>query len=433
MNVLVQQTARLDGQVTPPASKSHSIRALLFALMATGDTRLTNVLACDDTEAAKAVCRQLGADLAVETDSWRIKSLGLPLASSVACLHTGNSGVTTHFVMPLLGLRQDVNQSLILDCGEQMRARPVGPLIEALQCLGMTIECMKQPGQLPLTVTGPLRGGVSHVDGRTSQYLSALLMALPCAEKDSDITVQHLCERPYVDMTLQWLTRQGIRYQHQQKGDSDRYLIPGRQRYAGFEATIAGDFSSASYLIAASVLLPGRVTLQGLDWQDPQGDKQLVTWLQAMGASIQIEAQGLVIEGGRPLRGMTIDARHTPDLLPVLAVIGTQASGMTRLIHVAHARIKETDRIASMTEGLSQLGARIEAHPDGLTVYPSRLRGGKVEGFGDHRTVMALAVAGLLAEGTTHISDGEAIQKTFPTFVEQLQALGAKLRLANER
>lgn len=432
MNLLVQQTSRLVGQVTSPASKSHSIRALLLALMAAGDSRLSNVLACDDTQAAKAVCRQLGADIAVEADSWWVKSLGLPLSSSVTGVHTGNSGVTTHLVMPLLGLRQNAHQSLVLDCGEQMRARPVGPLIEALQRLGMTIDCLKQPGQLPLKVTGALRGGVSHVDGSTSQYLSALLMALPCAEKDSHITVHHLCERPYVDLTLQWLTRQGIRYQHYHKGDIDQYHIPGRQRYAGFTATIAGDFSSASYLIAASVLLPGCVTLQGLDWQDPQGDKQLVTWLQAMGASIRIEEQGLVIEGGRPLRGMTIDARHTPDLLPVLAVIGTQASGLTRLIHVAHARIKETDRIRSMTEGLSRLGAQIEAHPDGLTVYPSRLQGGKVEGFGDHRTVMALAVAGLMAEGTTCISDGESVQKTFPTFVEQFQALGAKLQVCDE-
>lgn len=427
MNLQVQQTAQLTGQVMPPASKSHSIRALMLALMATGDTHLSHALLCDDTLAAISVCRQLGADIVLDVEPWQIMSPGLPLTPLADEIYTGNSGVTTHFVMPLLGLRQDVSRSIVVDCGEQMRARPVKPLIDALLRLGMTVEYVQQPGQLPLRVTGPLRGGAAQIDGTTSQYVSALLMALPCAVEDSELTVQHLCERPYVDMTLQWLTSQGIRYEHQRFQDLDVYRIPGRQRYAGFAAAIAADFSSASYLIAASVLLPGRVTLTGLDWQDAQGDKQFVTLLQTMGAHIRLESHGLVIDGGHPLRGITIDARDIPDLLPVLAVIGTQATEMTRITDVPHARIKETDRIASMCAGLSRLGARIEAQPDGLIVYPSRLQGCQVQGCGDHRTVMALAVAGLIAQGTTWISDGQSIQKTFPTFVEQLQALGARV------
>lgn len=432
MNLLVQQTAQLTGQVMPPASKSHTIRALMLALMATGDTRLSHALLSDDSLAAIDVCRQCGAEMALDAEPWQITSAGLPLKPLTDEIYTGNSGVTTHFVLPLLGLRQDVNRSIVVDCGEQMRARPVKPLIDALRHLGMTIECVQQADQLPLRVTGPLRGGVTRVDGTTSQYVSALLMALPCAAEDSELTVQHLCERPYVDMTLQWLTSQGIRYEHQRLQDWDVYRIPGRQRYVGFEAVIAADFSSASYLIAASVLLPGRVILTGLDWQDPQGDKQLITLLQAMGAHIRFEPYSLVIEGGHPLRGMTIDARDIPDLLPVLAVIGTQTAEMTRITDVPHARIKETDRIASMCEGLSRLGARIEAQSDGLAIYPSRLQGAKVRGCGDHRTVMALAVAGLIAQGTTSISDGQAIQKTFPTFVEQLQALGARVMMCDE-
>ena len=212
----------------------------------------------------------------------------------------------------------------------------------------------------------------------------------------------------------------------------DIYRIAGRHHYNAFKAVIPGDFSSASSLIAASVLLPGRVTLRGLDWYDSQGDKQLISWLQAMGANIRIASDAIVIEGGQPLQGMTIDARDTPDLLPVLAVIGSQAAGVTRLIHVPHARIKETDRIHSMTAGLRQLSAQIEAHADGLTVWSSRLHGAHVKGYGDHRTVMALTVAGLVAQGTTVISDAHAIQKTYPTFVEHLQSLGAHVVMRHD-
>ena len=201
----------------------------------------------------------------------------------------------------------------------------------------------------------------------------------------------------------------------------------GNQTYQKFTQTISGDFSSASYLITAAVLLPGEVILEGLDMADPQGDKILIHLLIQMGANITINPNNIIIHGGKKLMGIKIDAADIPDLLPVLAVIGTQALGKTEIHNVKHARIKETDRIKSMSEGLTKLGAKITEHEDGLVIYQSTLKGSQLNGFGDHRTVMALSIAGLLANGVTQITDSEAIHKTYPTFVETMQSLGAKI------
>jgi 3-phosphoshikimate 1-carboxyvinyltransferase len=313
-----------------------------------------------------------------------------------------------------------------------MRLRIIKPLVETLRQMGLSIRYLKNEGSCPLEISGNLTGGIASVSGLTSQYLSALLISLPCALNDSEISVQDLMERSYVDLTIEWLKNQGISFTHQQNDNVDIYKIKGGQRYKEFNASISGDFSSASYLIAAAVLTQSNIELEGLDMQDQQGDKILVTILQEMGADIVVvEPSRLIIRGGKTLKGLKIDATDIPDLLPTLAVIGTYAEGKTEIYNAHHARIKETDRIHSMKEGLERLGARTEEHHDNLTIYQSKLKGAHVKGYGDHRTVMALALAGMLAQGETIIDEGESISKTFPTFVEVMQSLGAKMQLVN--
>ncbi|MDF3055562.1 MAG: 3-phosphoshikimate 1-carboxyvinyltransferase, partial [Gammaproteobacteria bacterium] len=158
---------------------------------------------------------------------------------------------------------------------------------------------------------------------------------------------------------------------------------------------------------------------------EPQSDKALIPLLQEMGASINVEGDRLIIRGGKTLKGIDIDANDFPDLIPALCVIATQAVGKTHIYNVAQARIKETDRIHSMSAGLSKMGAKIETTHDGMTLWHSTLHGSHVEGFGDHRTVMALCVAGLLASGKTVVSDAEVVNKTFPLFIEEMKLLGA--------
>ena len=425
MNILASNTTTLAGTVTVPASKSQTIRGLVVATLAEGKSILKNALVSDDITAARHACEALGATIAEDGADLIVESTSVPLARATEAMHTGNSGITTRFIMPAIGLRAETDTSMTIDCSEQMRQRPVQPLIDALSALGMNISGT----HCPLTVTGSLTGGQVTIDGESSQYLSALLLNLPCASGDSVIDVPNLQEKPYVDMTLRWLREQSVAYRHEEDGNIDRYHITGGHRYQQFTKMIPGDFSSASYLIAAGVMWPGRVELHGLDMDDPQPDKQLIEILKDMGARIEYENGVLTIEGGGKLSGREIDCNDIPDMLPTIAVVGTYAEGETRLTNVAHARIKETDRIVSMAEGLRKMGAEIEERDDGLVIKKSQLTGAQVHGYHDHRTIMALSLAGLMAKGETIIDTAEGINKTFPTFARLMQSLGANITL----
>lgn len=437
MHIIVNTTQKITGAVLTPSSKSHSVRGLLLAALAGGTTELINVLDSDDTAVARKVVEALGARLNVKKNietgnglDIQVKSNGAPITLSDK-IFTGDSGITTRFALPLLGLRKNSNVPVQMDCSPQMRVRPIKPLIETLNRLGMKIQQLNNKQFYPLVVSGLLRGGRAEVDGMTSQYLSALMFALPLAVNNSEITVNKLNERPYAEMTARWLDEQAIEYKWENKNERDIIFIKGGQKYHPFKKIIPGDFSSASYLIAAGVLRGQEVRVRGLDFADPQGDKRLVEILKKMGADIQYKNNELVIYGGKKLSGMTIDCNDIPDMLPTLAIVATQASGRTELINVPQARLKETDRIHSLCDGLVRLGARAEELPNGLVVYESVLRGAAVRGYNDHRTVMALALAGLAAEGETKIDTAESINKTFPNFADLMRKLGAKIKMVN--
>ena len=458
MKLIVNKTEILSGGATPPGSKSQTVRGLILATLAKGRSVLCNALDSDDTNAAIQICESLGSKISREGNDLVIESSAAPLDSDRKEINSGNSGITTRFILPVLGLRKSL-EPIILDTDEQMRVRPLVPLIDALDNLGMKIE--SNNGKPPLKISGKLTGGKTTVNGLSSQYLSALLISCPLAEGDTEIEVANLHERPYVEMTLRWLDEQGIEYMHSQAGGShtpsahslrscglplkeeenspravDRFYIKGGQGYRPFEKSIPGDFSSASYMIAAAVMIPGEIRLHGLDMGDQQGDKRIIEVLREMGARLHLDqveiAPGklgnvLVIEGDRELKGITIDCNDMPDMVPTLAVIGTYAKGKTELINVAQARVKETDRIHSMREGLERMGAKIEEREDGLIVCQSKLYGAEVHGYQDHRTIMALAIAGMVADGETTIDTAEGINKTFPKFVDIMKTLGANI------
>ncbi|MEK7161078.1 MAG: 3-phosphoshikimate 1-carboxyvinyltransferase, partial [Patescibacteria group bacterium] len=278
-------------------------------------------------------------------------------------------------------------------------------------------------------VRGRLLGGKAEVAGNTSQYLSALLLSLPLAPKNSEIRVKNLRERPYVNMTLKWLKDLNIKYSVKRIKNVDIYTIKGGQNYKPFKKVIPGDFSSASCMLAAACLIPGTVVLKGLDVNDAQGDKKLLEILKKMGAELKISKNQILVKGGHKLKSLDINASDIPDLLPALAVIGTKAEGKTKIYNVPQARIKETDRIKSMLEGLRRMKAKTIEHKDGLTIYSGKLNGEVVKGFKDHRTVMAMSVAAMLAEGRTVITNAESINKTFPQFYAILKTLGADIKL----
>jgi 3-phosphoshikimate 1-carboxyvinyltransferase len=389
---------------------------------------LKNPLNCEDTKTALRICKNLGAKAQVKNNSILISSPGMLLAPRVEKLFTGDSGITTRFILPVLGLRANYHKAIILDCGEQMKSRPIKPLIDALNNLGMNIASIKNNNHCPLKIRGELMGGKIEVDGTTSQYISALLIALPCAKRDSEIVVKNLNERPYVEMTKKWLIGQKIIFRHLRKNQADIFKIKGRQKYCKFSKEIPGDFSSVSYLIAAGAMLGKKVEILGLDFKDEQGDKELVGILKKMGAKIYLKKSRLIITKSS-LKGIKINANSIPDLVPTLAVLGSAAEGKTEIVNVPQARLKETDRLKSMATELRKMGVQIYENKDGLKVYCSKLFGAKVQGHNDHRTVMALALAGIVAQGKTEISTAEAINKTFPEFTLIMKSLGAKIKL----
>ena len=258
-----------------------------------------------------------------------------------------------------------------------------------------------------------------------SQYLSSLLIHCPLIDQDSEIEVYDVHEKPYIRMTLGWLDRQGIRYEA--SDDFVHYKIFGGQSYRGQEVTIPGDFSSATFFLVAGSIMDSDVTLLGLDMNDAQGDKQVVHYLKEMGARIDVGEKGIRVRGGS-LKGVELDMADTPDAVPAMAVAGCFAKGKTTIRNVANARLKETDRIAVMAKELGRLGAKVEELSDGLIVHESALKGCPVKGYGDHRVVMSLAVAGLAIPGQLEVDRAEAVDVTVPNFVDLVQKLGGKIR-----
>jgi len=415
------QRSVLRGSVAIPGSKSHTIRAVAIAGMADGESVIEAPLLSADALSAAECIGALGAEVAREPGLWRVRGCGGKPRLTRSRIDTGNSGTTMNILLGLAALLPQGEVTLTGD--EQIQRRPNGPLAAALNNLGAKLVSVRNTNCPPWVVSGPLRGGFTTLDAPSSQYLTSLLLACPLAAGDSEIEVLRLNEESYVEMTLAWLAGQGIRLHRE---GLRRFRVPGRQRYKSFRRRIPADFSSASFFLCAGALRGNQVVSQGLDMVDSQGDKAVVDYLRQMGAPVTLTPDGIRVEAGA-LHGLEIDMNQTPDALPIMAVLGCFATGTTVLRNVAHARIKETDRIAVMACELRKLGAAIEERPDGLLIRESRLHGAEVEGHGDHRVVMALAVAGLSIPGETTVTTAEAAGVTFPEFATLIQRLGGLL------
>jgi len=411
--------SRLNGTITVPPSKSHTIRAVIIGALAGGTSVIEAPLSSGDTRSAVEAVRAFGATVETGPSSWTITGVGGRPRVPKEAVDVGNSGTTLYLIMGTAALADGWSE---LTGDEQIRRRTAQPLIDAFGGLGVEVTSVRGNGMAPIRVHGPLRGGSTSVKGISSQYLSSLLLACPLGEGDSDIAITDLNERPYVRMTLSWLDAQGIVY------DIDdgmtRAHIPGGQWYRAFERRIPGDFSSATFPLCAAALAGGTVTVEGIEMSDTQGDKRVIDILGEMGASIETADRSVTVTGG-PLKAVEVDMNEIPDALPMLAVTACFAEGTTVLRNVAQARIKETDRIAVMAQELSKLGAEVHELPDGLEIRGSGLHGGRIRGHGDHRIVMAMTVAGLAAQGPVTVDTAEAADITFPGFREGMRALGA--------
>ncbi|OQY32687.1 MAG: 3-phosphoshikimate 1-carboxyvinyltransferase [Spirochaetaceae bacterium 4572_59] len=408
----------LKGDLRIPSSKSHTIRALLIASFADSPSRILDPLYSEDTKSCLNACRLLGADIKEHEWGWDVlKPVDTRANQSALKIDTGNSGTTLYLITAMAAI---LDRRVDFDGDDQIRSRSASNLLDALKDLGVQVESSEN-GCAPYSVCGPMKSGETSIECPTSQYLSALLLALPLlrSQKISRVHVPLLMEKPYVEMTLKWMADQGIVLENRNYRD---FLIRGNQSYKGFEKKIPSDFSSATFFLCAAAITGSDLRFKGLDMNDTQGDKQVIPMLEKMGCSYRMEREDLLFSGG-VLRGSVLDLNDTPDALPALAATACYASSETRIVNVPQARMKETDRIAVMTTELRKMGAQIEELPDGMIIRPSKLKGSSVNGHGDHRIVMALAIASLMAEGETRISTKETVDITFPGFFDLLNSL----------
>jgi len=422
---LIVRKSRLKGTVVIPGSKSHTIRAVAIGSLAAGQSIIRKPLVSSDTQSAVDCYRALGAQIDTSDSTiWKVTGTGGRITAPQKSIDVGNSGTTLRIAMGSAALAE-ASQTTTLTGDEQIRTRPVGPLMDALGRLGAKCVSVNNNGKPPVRVTGKLAGGKTAIAASTSQYLSSLLLCAPLAAEDTEIDVTLLNEPGYVQMTLDWLDKQGIEYQNE---NMRKFKIKAGQSYKPFDATIPADFSSATFFLCAAALTADELTLLGLDFSDSQPDKAVVDYLKAMGADISISDNSVTVKAA-PLKGVEIDMNKTPDALPAMAVMAAFAEGRTRLVNVEQARGKETDRIKSMAEELKKMAVDVEELRDGLIIRPGRVKPAELNGSSDHRIVMALSLAGLKLDGQTSIDTAEAVNVTFPDYVKLMKSIGADMEL----
>ena len=418
--------SRLKGTVAIPASKSHTIRAVAITSLAAGESLIHNPLDSSDAQAAVTSYRALGATIDTSDPKlWRVTGTDGRITTPKEIIDVGNSGTTLRVAMGSAALAGQ-DQKITFTGDEQIQARPVGPLINSLNDLGAKVGSVRNNGKAPVEITGKLAGGKTTIAALTSQYVSSLLLCTPLAANDTEVEVTVLNEPGYIQMTLDWLDKQQIEYSNQQMR---RFTIKGNQSYKAFEASVPADFSSATFFLCAAALVGDEVTLLGLDFSDSQPDKAVVDYLKAMGADIEIESDSITVKASA-LQGTEIDMNKTPDALPAMAVTAAFAEGTTKLLNVPQARSKETDRIKCMAEELKKMNGEVEELADGLIIRHSKLKPSPfLHGWADHRIVMALSLAGLVLDESCVIDTAEAINVTFPSYVELMKSIGAKMEL----
>lgn len=413
MNKTILPGAR-TGEVHIPASKSQAHRMLLCAAMGEKEVTLRCRGLSKDILATVACLKALGASVDAEGEVLHLRPVSAP-PPGLCPLPCGESGSTLRFLLPLVGV---LGASAVFEREGRLPERPIEPLRRELCRNGMDIR----GDGARLYCSGQLRPGAFSLPGNiSSQYISALLMTLPLLEGESTLHIEGALESAaYVAMTEEVLRLGGVQTEKTGAG----YRIPGGQhcRFAP-ELSVEGDYSNAAFFLCAGALSERGIRVTGLDPQSRQGDRAIVPLLEEMGAQVASDGSSVTVKRAA-LHGITIDASPIPDLIPVLSVVATAASGETRVIHAQRLRLKESDRLHSTTQMLRALGAEAEELPDGLVIRGGRtLAGGTVDACGDHRIAMSAAVAGGICRGAVTICGSECVQKSYPDFWTDFQQL----------
>ena len=406
----------IDAVVTLPGSKSITNRALLCAALAAGESTLRGVLRADDTEAMIGALHSLGVGIdATDATTMTVAGIGGALPADARQVFANQSGTTARFVAPVLAVAPGTHE---LDAAAQMRARPMGPLFDALRDLGAVVDA--DDDQLPATIGGPCRGGEIDLPGHvSSQFLSGLMMAGPLMPDGLRIRlVTPLVSRPYVTMTAAVAGWFGASIEVE---ESTVTIAP--TGYVAADVMVEPDASSASYFFAAAAICGGRVRVEGLSAPSLQGDAAFADVLAQMGAEVQRDDGGTEVRARRgDLTGVDIDLADLSDTAPTLAAVAAFADSATTVRGVGFIRAKESDRVKAVVTELRRCGVGADEIDDGFVVRPAPVVPAMIETYDDHRMAMAFALVGLGAEGI-EIAGAECVAKTFPSFFEHLEQL----------
>lgn len=414
-------TKPIHARVTIPGSKSITNRALLLAALANGVSELFNVLISDDTCVFVEALHELGVPVILDktTQSCIVGGGGGAFPKKKASVWCGDAGTAGRFLLAACASSPGIYQ---FDSTEQLQNRPIESLLKTL--IGQGVKVMPEDAnKMPFAILGTdgLQGGEIVIDGsKTGQFVSALLMVSPLAKSPVLLKTDNLVSEPYIDMTCTMMSEFGVLVKRMHHA---RFYVPVPQRYKAREYEIEPDLSTASYFFAAAAVTAGEITIQAVDRENcKQGDVEFLTVLEKMGCEVTADANGLTVKGSQELRGVNVDMRDISDTFMTLAAMAPFATSPTTITNIAHARLKESDRINAMKVNLENLKIKVESGPDWIKVYPGIPQAGVIDSFGDHRIAMAFSVIGLRVPGI-EIAEAGCVSKTCPEFFSMWESL----------
>lgn len=412
----------LSGAIRCPPNKSYTHRAIFLASLVSGTSLVKNVLKSRDTIATMNICRSFGAKIQEAGNSLKIDGID-EFGKADLLVDASNSGTTIRIATAIAALR---DAKTILTGDESLKKRPMKPLLDALESLGA--KCSSNDGMPPVTVVGRMVGGEVFIPGDiSSQFISAIFIAAPMTQNGITVNItSELVSKPYLEATIASMKKFGVDVETIKSYKTYR-ICPQEYRHATI--SIPSDFSSIALLLSAAVLVGKDLSIEASIGDLSQGDEMIIDILGKMGADISMHKNTIKVQSPDKLSGGRFDLSNTPDLLPPLAILSLKCQGPLEIYNVRHARFKETDRIAVIARELQKLGIGVIEKEDGLVLSPpERLIGADLDPQDDHRLFMAFCIAATFV-GNCTVSDPESVDVSYPTFVDDMNKVGAKITI----
>jgi 3-phosphoshikimate 1-carboxyvinyltransferase len=427
VNVSVKPVNKLQGVLTAPSSKSYTQRMIIASALSNGVGRVLNPLLSEDTWATLRAVSALGIQVQTGENCWTVKSIG-KIKAADNLIDVGESGATLRFMVPIATLALGRSSFLL---SPSLERRPIEPLLSSLKMLNVEayLEQIDDLQTIVVEGKGSIDGGKTCISGNiSSQFISGLMFACPMAKSDTEIQVTTSMEsKDYVKMTQEVLAQHKIEVQIRE--DYQHINIPCKQTFKPVDCKVPGDFSSAAFLLAASAITNSCVKIDNLNYKSVQGDRAILDVLKQMGVKVKISEGSVEIHGtGELLKAVNIDASNIPDLVPICTVLACYADGQSKIFNAQRLKFKESDRLSTICEELTKMGASIIIDESSLTIKgPCKLHGAIINPHNDHRIAMACSVAALKAKGETIVENAECIKKSYPTFYSDLSNIGGEL------